>query len=148
VGVAANKALVGRLMDVVEARHYDAVEDLVTEDFINHAAGAACAAAWKRIFTAIVGSFPDAHYTVDDMIAEDDKVVVVATMRGTHQASTFPALNGIEPTGSAVKWHFIHIFRVADGRIAEHWAQRNDMEVLRSLAGEVGTSRLSPDRAG
>jgi predicted ester cyclase len=73
--------------------------DAYAEDFVNHAGGARGAEAWKRIFKALVERFPDARYTIEDVIAEGDKVVVVATMRGTHPASSFPALVGIEPTG-------------------------------------------------
>lgn len=145
----ANKNVVLMFMELVDAGRYDEIDTLVAEDFINHAGGGARGVeAWKAIFKAIVASFPDARYTVEDVIAEGDKVVVVDTMHGTHRASTFPALTGIEPRGRAVEWHFIHIFRIEDGRITEHWARRNDLEVLRSLSQEDGVLPSVPFATG
>ena len=149
MGLDANKNVVLMFMELVDAGRYDEIDALVAGDFINHAGGGARGVeAWKAIFKAIVASFPDARYTVDDVIAEGDKVVVVAAMRGTHRASTFPALTGIEPRGRAVEWHFIHIFRVEDGRITEHWARRNDLEVLRSLSQGNGVLPSVPFATG
>lgn len=132
--IEANKELVRRVGELVNAREYDAIDHLVSEDFINHAGGGAVGVEpMKGIFRAIATCFPDAHYTEEDIVAEGDKVVLVATMTGTHRASILPFLGGIAPTGRRVEWNFIHVFRIAGGRIAEHWARRNDLEVIRGL---------------
>jgi predicted ester cyclase len=79
---------------------------------------------------------PDETTTIDDILAEGDKVVVRATLRGTYQGSTLPMFADIKPQGQAVEWQFIHIFRIQDGKIAEHWAQRNDLEVHQQLLAQ------------
>jgi predicted ester cyclase len=132
--IEANKELVRRVGELANARDYDAIDHLVSEDFINHAGGGAVGVEpMKGILREIATCFPDAHYAEDDIVAEGDKVVLMATMTGTHRASTLPFLRGITPTGRQVEWRFIHVFRIAGGRIAEHWARRNDLEVIREL---------------
>jgi steroid delta-isomerase-like uncharacterized protein len=79
-------------------------------------------------------SFPDLRITVDDLIAEGDKVVARLTARGTHQG-TFRA---IPPTGQFVQWSGIRIFRIADGKIVEHWATWDDLSLLRQLGAAIG----------
>ena len=52
------------------------------------------------------------------------------TLHGAHRASTMPLLADVVPSGRPVAWAFIHIWRVADGMIVEHWACRDDMGLL------------------
>jgi predicted ester cyclase len=57
------------------------------------------------------------------------------TIHGTHRDSVIPLLAGIAPTGKRVRWEFIHLFRVADGQIVEHFAVRDDLGLLRQIKG-------------
>jgi lactoylglutathione lyase len=56
-------------------------------------------------------------------------------MNGRHVASTMPLLAGLPPTGEAVRWDFIHIWRVEDDLIVEHWACRDDVGLLAQAGG-------------
>ena len=67
------------------------------------------------------------------MLADGDRVAVHMTLRGRHVASTMPLLAGVPVENTEVAWSFIHIWRVRDGRIAEHWACRDDLGLLRQL---------------
>lgn len=67
-------------------------------------------------------AYPDAHFTVEDTIAEGDRVVSRYTFGGTHQGRWAAAL-GIPPTGKYVTISGNEIFRIADGRIVEQWSQ-------------------------
>ena len=86
-------------------------------------------ASYKRWAAAARAAFPDLHVTIDDLIAEGDKVAVRLTARGT---PTGPFL-GIEPTGKSYEIGEIHIFRIADGRIAEHWHQFDGLGATKQL---------------
>ena len=77
-------------------------------------------------------AFPDAHFTVEDMIAEGDRVVSRYTYRGTHQGS-WTAVLGIPPTGKQVTISGNEIFRIADGRIVEQWSQFDLIGALRQF---------------
>jgi steroid delta-isomerase-like uncharacterized protein len=113
----------------------DAVDELVAEDYVNHEAaedrapgrrGARETVAWLR------EAFADLTMDVDDVIEQGDKVVVRATMRGRHVGAAGP-LARFPVTGREFAVQHIHIFRVADGRIAEHWACRDDLGHLAQL---------------
>jgi steroid delta-isomerase-like uncharacterized protein len=78
-------------------------------------------------------SFPDLTITIEDLIAEGDKVVTRLTARGTHQGT----FRGIAPTGRVVSWTGIRIFRIAEGKIVEHWANWDDLSLLQQLGGRI-----------
>ena len=67
--------------------------------------------------------------TVEDVVAESDRVVVRATVRGTHAG---PFL-GVEPTGERIEMTGIRIFRIEDGKIAEIWLNLAVADVLEQL---------------
>jgi predicted ester cyclase len=69
------------------------------------------------------------HYTVEALIAEDDKVAVLYTWRGTHTGS----LGGLPPTGRTVTATGAIVCRVADGRIVEQWDIDDRLDVMQQL---------------
>jgi predicted ester cyclase len=77
-------------------------------------------------------AFPDGQFTVEDMIAEGDKVVSRYTFRGTHQGRWAAAL-GTPPTGKHITISGNEIFRITDGRIVEQWAQFDIIGALRQF---------------
>lgn len=77
----------------------------------------------------LLGAFPDLQHTIEDMIAEDDKVVSRLRVKGTHQAT----FRGISPTGRIVTWTGIRILRLREGKICENWANWDDLELMRQL---------------
>lgn len=74
-------------------------------------------------------AFPDQWWQIEDLIAEGDRVVARTTMTGTHRGDFF----GIPATGRAVTLSGVHIMRIADGRIAEHWGNNDDLGLMRQL---------------
>src|SRR5919204_6940930 len=86
-----NKAIARRWFEESGNRHNLAVVDeLFTPDYVNHALGAAPGGgreAEKHLIAGMLTAFPDMRFTVEDMIAEGDKVAVRYMMRGTHQGA-------------------------------------------------------------
>jgi steroid delta-isomerase-like uncharacterized protein len=74
-------------------------------------------------------AFPDLRVTVEELIAEEDKVAARLRVRGTHLGD----LNGIAPTGRRVDFTGIVMSRVEGGRIAEDWANFDDLGMMRQL---------------
>ena len=74
---------------------------------------------FKQVNTMLRAAFPDLRLTVEEMVAEGDRVSVRFTARGTHQGEFW----GAPPTGSRVAWEVISIVRLAGGKIAERWSQ-------------------------
>jgi steroid delta-isomerase-like uncharacterized protein len=71
----------------------------------------------KQVWAMLFRVYPDIHLTVEDVIAEGDKIVARNTVTGTHQGEFM----GVGPTGKSVTYNEIFIFRFADGRVVETW---------------------------
>jgi predicted ester cyclase len=71
----------------------------------------------EMVFARLYRAFPDLHITVEDVIAEGDKVVEMDTVTGTHKGNYM----GLPPTGKSVAYSEIFIMRFVNGRIAEIW---------------------------
>lgn len=74
-------------------------------------------------------AFPDFNLTVDDMVAEGDKVVARITWRGTHKDEYM----GIAPTDKQVTMEIISIYRVEGGKLAEQWAKSDTLNMMQQL---------------
>ena len=118
----------------VDARD-DAAFDHVAEDLVQHAAGPQGRAGLRQTLATLEHDLDRPTAEIHHVVAQDDLVVVHLTMRGRHVASTMPLLEGLTPTGEPIAWGFIHIWRVADGLIAEHWACRDDVGLLAQVGG-------------
>jgi predicted ester cyclase len=73
--------------------------------------------ALKQIWAMLLRIYPDIHLTVEDLIAEGDKVVGRTTVSGTHQGEFM----GVAATGNSVTYNEMFMFRFADGRVVETW---------------------------
>jgi steroid delta-isomerase-like uncharacterized protein len=135
--IEANKAIVRRVIEEVFLRgDPKAVEELVAPDFTPHDWGAnargreAMLGAIRRTSAGL----SDAKMTIEDMIAEGDRVVVRLTSSAT-QSGEFM---GMPPTGARYEIPEIHIFRIRDGQVIEHWHQLDMMGMQRQLKGGAG----------
>lgn len=130
--LAENKALVRRYYDeVLTGRDRSLLTQLLDPSFVSHVSGGpdAGAAAYATAVGATHAAFPDLTVTVHDQVAEDDRVVTRWSATGTH-AGDFA---GLAATGRLVTVTGIHIHRIRDGRLAEHWEELNLAGVLRQL---------------
>jgi steroid delta-isomerase-like uncharacterized protein len=128
-----NKRLVRQLLEEDISRGDVAVaERIIHPDFVDHTnpPGMRHGLAGHNAIVALFrAAFPDQFWHIEDLIAEGDKVVARTTMRGTHQGDFF----GIPPTGARVEVTGVHIMRIADGHIAEHWGSNDDLGLMRQL---------------
>ena len=85
--------------------------------------------AMKEVFARLHRAYPDLHITVEDMIAEGDKVVSRNSVTGTHRGEYM----GIPPTGKSVTYNEIFILRFLNGRIAETWGVVDVLSQMRQL---------------
>lgn len=131
----ANKALVRRFYDEMLTRHrLDAAAELFTEDYVDHdpgniagePAGAPGARQEVAVFTT---AFPDFSVTVEDLLAEGDRVCARVIARGTHRGD----LMGIPPTGKPVTITGTQVWRIKDGKLAEGWLEIDRLGMLQQL---------------
>lgn len=143
MSTTANKQLVARWYEEVYNRGDLAVADAIfAADYVNHEPTAP-PGGWPRGPEgpkAIVGTyrtaFPDVHFTIDEQLADGDKVVTRWTAHGTQ---TGP-LMGLPPTGKSVAITGISIERVADGEIAETWVNFDLLGLMTQLGFVPGAS--------
>ena len=109
------------------------LDDLVAAEMVNHAAGAQGREGLRSILRTIEVDLGPTQLEHHHLIGECDLVVHHVTLHGTHRASTMPLLADVPVTGRTAAWTFIHIWRVADGMLVEHWACRDDMGLLEQL---------------
>jgi predicted ester cyclase len=136
----ANKELVRRHFDeIFNKQHLDACDELMAEHFIEHAVAPFGRSAPGRVNgpTAMRGTaewllaqFPDIHMTIEALVAEGDTVAVRVLSEGTNLG---PLNGGVPPTGKRFSARQSHWFRVADGKLAEHWATREDLPAMLQL---------------
>jgi steroid delta-isomerase-like uncharacterized protein len=87
------------------------------------------AAGHLQYSEAMVVAFPDIDRTVEDLVAEGDKVVARWTARGTHTGD----FQGLPPTGKVATSSGITIFRIADGKIVEEWSESDMLGLLQQI---------------
>jgi len=88
----------------------------------------------RQIVEAWRTAFPDLHFSIDAQLAEGDRVLYHCTLAGTHLGPfVMPGLWNLAPTGRRFSVRQMHLIRVRDGQIAEHWAVRDDLGMLQQL---------------
>ena len=119
---AANKALIRRVFEeLIPAGDPAAMRAVMASDFLDHdplPGQPPGAAGGEYVVTTMHTAHPDLRFSIDDLVAEGDRVTIRWRLHGTN---TGPLL-GRPPTGKPVELAAIVIFRIADGRIAERWA--------------------------
>jgi len=128
-----NKALVRRVIE--EVRHQgklDVVDEVYATNFVPHLVGnpdIRDIEGFKQLVTTLRTAFPDGHFTIDDIIAEGDKVVTRWTFTGTHKGE----LMGIPPTDKQATVTGIDIIRIASGKIVEGWTNMDTLGFMQQL---------------
>ncbi len=131
-----SKAIADRIVnDVINPGNLDRFTDYLSRDYVEHTPLPSPdypvgAEGFRLFFRDLRKAFPDFSYTIEDTLAEGDKVVQRLTGHGTMQGSFL----GMPPTGKHADWTEIHTARVGpDGKVAEHWASVDQMGMLTQL---------------
>ena len=128
-----NKQNVRRAFDeFINKKNLAAAEEYIAANYVGHFTGAPPVqgiAAFQQYLRMWNTAMPDSTVTVEDMVAEGDKLAVRVTYRGTH---TGPLMN-IPPTGKSVTISGINVFRFVDGKAVEQWANVDDLGMLQQM---------------
>ena len=115
MNIEENKALVRHAFDTGYVAHY-AIGDFSLEQA-------------KQFETMYFAAFPDAIATIEDILAEGDKVAIRVTWRGTHKGEFM----NIAPTGNKIEMTNTIIFRIAVDKLAENWATIDELRLMQQL---------------
>jgi predicted ester cyclase len=129
----ANKELVREYTrEVFDRGDAAAVDRYLASDFFNHVTGRSGTEDFKRL-AADLRDTPEDSNVIEFMVAEDDLVVAYMTITRSVRRDTTIFGFTVEGRGQTYTVHHVHIYRVTDGKISEHWALREDISMLRQL---------------
>ena len=127
-----NKAIARRIMnEAMNDGRLEVADELIASDWVDHDPAnppdfAGGPDAFKQLATMYRAAFPDMEMTIEDMVAEGDRVVTRWTARGTHEGE----LMGVPPSGKQVTVTGIGIDRIAGGKVAESWGSWDTLGLL------------------
>jgi len=147
ITAARNAGVVRRYFDLLNTGDIAAAVQLLAPDTLNHGRPAGRERV-QRVLSDIWTTFPDSHFTIDDLVAVGDAVVIRTTHGGTHRgACTLPIMGGllvgVPPTGRSFEVQNIHWHTLKDGLMIEHRANRDDVGMMQQL-GLLPTSPGAP----
>jgi len=124
-----NKAIVRRLFEVFDKKNLGLLDELVAQDYVDHPRQFQGLENYRQHLSLWFKSFPDSHETIEDIIAEGDKVCIRIKGTATHKGE----YRGLAPTGNKITWEANTILRIADGKIAEMWGFSDELNFAKQL---------------
>lgn len=133
----ANRSVAAQFHTAFNRGDLDAAASFFSEDCRNHGRQVGRAGV-RMVLAELKTNFPDSKLEILNSVAEGEWVVVRCTYTGAHLGmSWFPVdggmLCGVPPTGRSFEVQHIHMYRIVDGKIAEHFANRDDIGMMRQL---------------
>ena len=132
-----NKSLVCRYVEqVLNSGNMAVVDELIAADYkryVSPTAAPLTVDVQKQRLTGIRAAFPDWHLTIEEMIAEGDRVAFRATIRGTHEG----VFQNVAPTGKQVTVSALDIIRIDNGKLIEHWGGPDLFNLMQQLGAVV-----------
>ncbi len=121
--------------EALNQRKLEVLDEFVWPNMVHHAGlfpDAVGAEAVKGSLAPLSAGFPDIQFTVDDVLADGNSVLVRWIGKGTHTGTPFL---GVATSGKPVEWGGMNAFRFQCGRIIEGWSEANGLALLRQLGG-------------
>ena len=131
-------------LEVFNKGNFALIDELFAPNFVEHYPQPGVPPTregFKQFAKAFKTAFPDLTYSIDDAIESGDKVIHRVTASGTMKGEFM----GMPATGKRATWNEIHIGRVANGRLAEHWGLVDQLNMLVQL-GVVPAPGRTPVR--
>ena len=127
-----NKALVRRIFEEgINQNQTSVFDELIAPTYVNHDLPVPTPGpgGFKMVIGMFRAAFPDMRVTLEEEIAEDDKVSTRGYFTGTHQGD----FQGIAPTGKQFKIKYIDVWRVENGKLVENWVQMDQLGLMQQL---------------
>jgi len=128
-----NKAVMSRFVDFINTADRQLAEKLISPKAIFHVPARPEPLQGPEGYLAIIAmmrsGFPDIQWTLDELIAEDNKVGARFTMNGTHHGNFF----GVPATGKQILISAINVYHISDGQIVEEYGQPDLMSLLAQI---------------
>jgi C-1 hydroxylase len=130
-----NKAVVRGWIEAYNNRNLD-FDKFIAPDYVDHT-NKVDVEGVKKLFDMGLIAFPDWHETVEDIIAEGDKVWVFLSYSGTHKGMFM----GLAPTGNRIETKAVDIYRVVNGKLAEYWTATDKLNIFKQVGAVEYTQK-------
>lgn len=134
-----NKLVMNRFLEFINTASEKLAQELISPSAVFHVPGRTEPMRGPAGYLAIIGmmrgSFPDIQWTLEEMVAEGDKIAARFTMRGTHRGTFF----GVPPTGKTISVQAMNIYRLSGGQFVEEHGQPDMLGLLQQI-GAVPTA--------
>ena len=131
--IEENKNAIHRLLEALSKGNMDTFDELTIADLIIHGDDlfpfGRDRESIKNLITAFHKAFPDAKFTVEQIFAEQNKVVSYVTVSGTHRGERL----GAAPTGEEITWTVSSVTRFNEGKIVELWGIADELSLMQQL---------------
>jgi steroid delta-isomerase-like uncharacterized protein len=136
VTAEANKLAMSRFVEFINTASEKLATELIWPDAIFYVPGRSepmrGPAGYLSIIQMMRGGFPDIQWTLEEMVAEGDKVAARFTMRGTHRGAFY----GVSPSGNKISVQALNIYRLSEGQFVEEHGQPDLLALLRQIGAE------------
>jgi steroid delta-isomerase-like uncharacterized protein len=133
----ANKQLIQKFFEALNQRELGILEALLTPNFVWHGNVDQSREDYRKDLQGVIAAFPDAKWIVEDLLADEDKVVIRWTFHGTHAHNW----ESTAATGKQITYGGISICRLLDGKVAEVWNNENLLSLYRQLGFQVNPTQ-------
>jgi len=127
-----NKAVVRRWVEAFNEGDIDAVNELLTDSYVRHDPNSPEVRGpeeEKQLIAMYRSAFPDLHFSLEDMLAEDDRVATRLSISATHKGE----LLGIAPTENRLSLTAMEIYRLREGKIDEQWVNVDTLGMMQQI---------------
>ena len=132
MSIEQNKAIVLKFYEAFDRRDVEQGQKLMSANIVSNGLDGIPLKGRDAVMqygSAMFAAFPDGRHIIEEVIAEEDKVVTRGIFKGTHRGE----LMGIPPTGKQVTFSVVHIDRLVDGKIVEHWGLGDTMTMMQQM---------------
>ena len=127
-----NKAVVRRWVEAFNEGNIDAVDELLTDSYVRHDPNSPEVRGpeeEKQLIAMYRSAFPDLHFTLEDIVAEDDRVATRLGISATHKGE----LLGIPPTENRLSFTAMELYRLREGKIDEQWVNVDTLGMMQQI---------------
>lgn len=140
-----NKTLIRKMYDALNTRNLDITDEFIAPDYLDYTNQLQGREGVKHFITQLLTSFPGFHVTIEDIIAEENKVWVLLLYTMTHTGD----YRGITPTKKKITERSVYLYCIVKGKIVEGRAVSNELDFLKKLGlieyTEQGKQLLPPE---
>ena len=140
-----NKAVVLRMVDIVNAQELDKLDELFDPSFVEHNALGPMPPGVEGVRLTegrYHEAMPDIHFDITDVLAEGDRVMARGVITGTHMGDLF----GVKALGKKITWTGIEICTLKNGKITERWLNADTLSMLQQMQGTAVPSQAEPQK--